>query len=291
MNRKATAKELAKRFEVSVRTIYRDIEVLSSTDIPIYTARGKGGGINLIDGYTLDKSILSESEQTEILLALQSLSATQYPAIDKIIRKLSSLFKKEDLQWIDVDFSLWGADKNTNIFNLLKAAIVERRVICFEYYNSLGERSGRKVRPVKLVFKHNSWYLKAFCLLRNEWRTFKISRMYGIHKTEEFFSDIPAETLLKGVSKSLSATWVEVCMRIAPEGAYRVFDDFEKNEVKKNPDGSFTAISFFPEGEWLFNHILSYGVLGEVISPEHIRNGVLKRLKDNIKKYEIEKYE
>jgi predicted DNA-binding transcriptional regulator YafY len=74
-------------------------------------------------------------------------------------------------------------------------------------------------------------------------------------------------------------------MKVAMEGAYRVFDEFEKDDIEINPDGSFTVISSFPEGEWLFNYLLSYGSLAEVISPEYIRQGVLERLEGNIKKY------
>jgi predicted DNA-binding transcriptional regulator YafY len=285
MNKTTTAKELAERFEVSVRTIYRDIETLSSSNIPIYTSQGRGGGIALLDGYILSKSILSEREQTEILFALQSLSATRYPEIEKVISKLSSLFNRDELCWIDVDFSLWGNDGYANEFNLLKTAIVNRQVLHFEYNNSLGEQSNRSVYPIKLLFKHNAWYLKAFCLLRQGQRTFKISRMSDMQITEETFADISIDELLEEAKKPMPATSIEVCMKISPGGAYRVFDEFDKNEIAKNSDGSFTVTSSYPEGEWLFNYILSFGSLAEVIKPEHIKKDVLRRLEESVKKY------
>ncbi|MDR1136903.1 MAG: HTH domain-containing protein, partial [Synergistaceae bacterium] len=103
--KESTGKELAERFEVSVRTIYRDIDTLSGADIPIYTNQGKGGGIVILDNFVLNKAVLSEKEQDEILLALQNLSATRYPDIDSILSRLSSLFKKSDVNWIEVDYS------------------------------------------------------------------------------------------------------------------------------------------------------------------------------------------
>lgn len=114
--KESTGKELAGRFEVSVRTIYRDIETLSSAGIPIYTNQGKGGGIVILDNFVLNKSVLSEKEQNEILLALQNLSAAQYPDISFILSRLSSLFKKSDVNWIEVDFSPWGSDERKRKF-------------------------------------------------------------------------------------------------------------------------------------------------------------------------------
>jgi len=101
LNKKSiTAKELAEHFEVSVRTIYRDIDILSIAGIPIYTSQGKGGGISLLDDYVLDKSLLSEQEQKEILYALQSLTVANVPDTDKVLSKISNLFNKNKRNWI-----------------------------------------------------------------------------------------------------------------------------------------------------------------------------------------------
>lgn len=184
-----TAKKLAERFEVSERTIYRDIETLSSAGIPIYASQGKGGGISLLDDYVLDKSILSEREQNEILYALQSLSVTKAPQTDQVLAKLSSLFHKNKTSWIEVDFSPWGSDESSiGQFTVLKDAILSRRIIEFHYFNSSGEKSTRKVEPVKLVFKVNAWYLQAFCLTKNTNLTFKISRMSNLRMTPQTFA-------------------------------------------------------------------------------------------------------
>lgn len=176
------AKELADRFEVSVRTIYRDIDTLSSAGIPVYASQGKGGGISLLDDNVLDKSVLSEGEQNEILYALQSLTAAQAPQAGGVLQKLGHLFKKDRVNWIEVDFSSWGADgEGAQQFDLFKDAILHRRVLAFEYCNSSGEKNSRSVEPSKLVFKVNAWYLLGLCRTKGELRLFKITRMSDVH--------------------------------------------------------------------------------------------------------------
>lgn len=150
-----TAKDLAERFEVSVRTIYRDIDVLSSAGIPIYASQGKGGGIALMEHFILNKSVLTEAEQDEILFALQSLTVTRNPESDTVLSKIRSLFNKGTAaDWIEVDLSPWGSDRNQKCeFTILKNSILNREVIEFEYYNAAGEKGIRRVEPVKLVCK------------------------------------------------------------------------------------------------------------------------------------------
>ena len=128
-----TARNLSERFEVSVRTIYRDIDVLCAAGIPVYMSKGKGGGISLLDNFVLNKTILSNNEQNEILAALQSLNALKYPDVDNVISKLGMLFNKEDYSWIDVDFSHWGSSDKEK-FSLLKTAIVNKKTITFDYF-------------------------------------------------------------------------------------------------------------------------------------------------------------
>lgn len=287
LNKKTTtAKELAERFEVSVRTIYRDIDMLSSAGIPVYASQGKGGGISLLDDYVLNKSVLSEHEQNEILFALQSLTVTQNPETDKVLSKLSSLFNKSKTNWIEVDLSPWGSDKNkTCEFTILKNAILNHQIIEFTYFNTSGEKSSRKVEPIKLIFKVHAWYLQGFCLAKNEYRTFKISRMSNLEITQEFFTDRMPEGLSVGENEQNSQKWINVQVKIAPQGAYRVFDEFDENEITRNQDGSFTVATSLPENEWLFHYILSFGTDIEVLSPQNIREMIQSKLNEIIRKY------
>ncbi|MGB8452142.1 MAG: HTH domain-containing protein [Anaerocolumna sp.] len=124
-----TAKELAEHFEVSVRTIYRDIDILCQSGIPIYTSKGKGGGIGLLDNFVLNKSVLSKMEQEGIISALQGLNATNYPDINQVLSKLNNLFGTKQNNWIEVDFSDWGESQKEN-FNLIKTAVIQKKGYC-----------------------------------------------------------------------------------------------------------------------------------------------------------------
>ncbi len=281
-----TAKELAERFEVSVRTIYRDIDALSSAGIPIYASQGKGGGIALPDEYILNKSVLSENEQNEILFALQSLTVTQNPETDRVLSKLSSLFNKDKINWIEVDLSPWGSSKNQKVqFMVLKDAILNRQVILFDYANASGEKSSRKVEPVKLVFKVNAWYMEGFCLAKNAYRLFKISRMADVRTTQEIFAERLREELPEAAQEQSAQKWIDVLLKISPHGAYRVFDEFDEKEITKNQDGSFTVATALPESEWLYNHILSFGADIEVLAPQSIRESIQNKLEGMLDQY------
>lgn len=287
LNKKSTtAKELAVRFEVSVRTVYRDIDTLSSAGIPIYASQGKGGGISLLEDYVLDKSVLSENEQNEILYALQSLATTQAPEADKVLAKLGSLFNKNNTNWIEVDLSPWGSNKTrTYQFTVIKNAILNRRVIEFNYYNSSGEKTGRKVEPVKLIFKVNAWYLKGFCLTKNTFRTFKITRMSDVRMILESFPERVIEELPENGREHKSREWTEVRLKISARGAYRVYDEFDEKDITDNPDGSFTVTASLPENRWLIRYILSFGADAEVLSPQNIRDIIHNELAEIMSKY------
>lgn len=281
-----TAKELAGHFEVSTRTIYRDIDILSSAGIPIYASQGKGGGISLMENYVLNKSILSEAEQNEILFALQSLTAAQNPETDRVLSKLSSLFHKNAVNWIEVDLAPWGSSKKkTAEFTVLKNAILNHQVIEFHYFSSSGEKTWRQVEPAKLVFKVNAWYLQGFCLSRNEYRTFKISRMSDIGATPNSFPVRVPQGLHEDEPEESAQKWVNLQLRISPHGAYRVFDEFSEKQITKHEDGSYMIDTSMPESEWLVHYILSFGADLEVLSPEHIRGIIQARLVEMMGKY------
>lgn len=272
LNKKSvTAKELAERFEVSARTIYRDLDILSSAGIPVYTSQGKGGGISLMDHFVLNKSVLSERDKNEILYALQSLAVAKSPESEKVLAKLNGFFDHKSSNWIEADLTPWGSGKDSqNSFSKLKEAILNRRVICFEYFNAAGESSRRTVEPIKLIFKVYAWYLHGFCRSRKAYRTFKISRMSEIILTDEHFEerDIPENLSMEEDETSL----ISLQMNVTSDSAYRVFDDFSDTDIQRMDDGSFSITVRLPESNWLIGYLLSYGDSLTVLEPEHIRD-------------------
>jgi len=281
-----TAKELAERFEVSTRTIYRDIDTLSSAGIPVYTNKGKGGGISLLDDFVLNKSILSEQEQNEILTSLQSLNAFKLPDIEPVFRKMSLLFNKPGTNWIEVDFSHWGNDsKERDKFNLLRNAIINTMTISFDYYNSKGEKTARTVEPLKLVFKGQGWYLHGLCRIKNSFRIFKIRRMKNLELIGEVFQRTMPTDISDLVDESYENLMVALILRIDEKMAYRVYDEFEEEQICKNADRSFTVTVTLPEDEWVYGYIMSFGSYAEVVEPARIRKIISEELQASLKKY------
>lgn len=281
-----TAKELAKHFEVSSRTIYRDVDTLSSAGIPIYATKGKNGGISLLDNFVLNKSVLSENEQNEILIALQSLMATGYPSIDITLSKLSSFFRKENYNWIEVDFSNWGSNEHLKEkFDILKNAIINNKIITFEYYSSKGEKTNRRIEPTKLSFKAKSWYLKGFCLTRNEDRTFKITRMFNVKLTEEIYTKKHLDEVLIESEKNGVNSLINLKLRFSSNVAYRIYDEFDKEAIINNKDGTFNVDTSLPKGVWIYDYILSFGTTIEVLEPIKVREVIKAKLQDMLNKY------
>lgn len=281
-----TARELAGRFQVSVRTIYRDIDILSTAGVPVVMSRGNGGGISLLQEYSLSKVFISEEERESLLLALQILQAARYPQIDLILDKLGAIFKKPSQgDWVEIDFSHWGSEPNEkNKFEDIKQAIWQRRVIYFEYVNSDGQRSSRLAEPEKLLYKGNAWYLIAYCRKRQERRIFRLTRVKNVTITGETF--LPRSCPAKDESRNFSLSWVHLCLLFQPKVLNRLYDDFAEELITKNKDGTLVVEVDWPEDEWVYGYILSYGSYVEVLEPEHIRGIVADRLTQAVKKYE-----
>lgn len=282
-----TARELAEHFEVSKRTIYRDIETLSMAGIPLYTNKGKGGGINILPEFILNKSLLSGSEQDEILSGLQSLRALNVPNVDPVLNKLATIFNKKNASWIDVDFSHWGSDDSEKEkFKLLKNAILEKNVIIFDYYSSYGEISRQRfVEPMKLVFKGQSWYVYGYCKLKADYRMFKVTRIKNLVASNEYFNRNLPKDILDTSDDSYKTKMITIVLKIHSKMAYRVFDEFGSENITKNVDGSFTVKSTIPESDWIYGYIMSYGEYAEVLEPIYIRETIVNKFKEGLKKY------
>ncbi|QQO09082.1 helix-turn-helix transcriptional regulator [Breznakiella homolactica] len=272
--KQVTAKELASQFEVSSRTIYRDLETLCEAGIPIYTIQGKGGGISLMDSFVLDKALLSEKEQNDLLMSLQSLGASGAVDSGPILSKLAGIFRKPAVNWIEVDFSRWGAaGGEKKKFDLLRTALIESRMIRFTYFDSQGKTTARYVCPVKLFFKSRAWYLQAYALENKSHRTFKINRMFTISICREQFKreELP---LLPSADEIQENTWpyTELTIKFSPAVAYRLYDEFDARTVVKRPDGYYEVTAAMPEDSWLYSFILSFGDSAEVLKPERVRS-------------------
>ncbi len=282
-----TAPELAKKFEVSVRTIYRDIDMLSGAGIPVYTTTGHGGGIHLFDNFVLKKSLLSEQEMQDILIGVQSLSAVQYPDTDGVMSKLKATFQIAESDWIEIDFSRWGsiAEKEKQYFEMLKRSILGRQEIQFLYYNSLGEVSQRRCQPLKMVYKDKAWYLYAYCLKRNDYRLFRISRIKELLVTDQYFkshSEMKESvfSLMEEMGKPIT-----IELSFPKEVSYRVYDTFEDDVIKWNGQEIRVNVTL-PETEWLYSFIMSFGNQISILYPVSLKEKIIERYKIALKHFE-----
>ena len=181
-----TAPELARLFEVSVRTIYRDIERLSMAGIPLYSVPGKAGGIFLMKGFVLDRTLVSEDEKIELLSALQGIRVLTDDRQDLLLEKLESIFQVSTSPWIEVDLTDWRKrEGQKELFDNIKHAILEKRRLVITYLGGCGQKTIRTIEPFRLIFKKRDWYLHAYCCLKEELRFFKLSRIRNCHQTNE----------------------------------------------------------------------------------------------------------
>ncbi|MBF1307674.1 helix-turn-helix transcriptional regulator [Parvimonas micra] len=268
---KVTANELSEKFEVSVRTIYRDIDVISSAGIPIYATQGKGGGIEIADDFVLKKSLLSEKEQEQILVALKGLEGINKQYENELLTKLSAFFKIKNTNWIEVDFTNWQrGNEYDELFNDIKLAIINKNIIRFTYFSSNEKETSREVKPIRLLFKGWDWYVYTFCLLRNEFRYFKLSRIRDLKILDENFEDSYEDVVL--IKEMEYKDTVRVKLKFDRKVAFRVYD--EMGDIKEDEEGNLYAEIELPNDYNLYNYIFSFGESVEVLEPIEIRNNI-----------------
>lgn len=289
MNKKCmTAKELAEHFEVSQRTIYRDIDSLCESGIPIYMNKGKGGGICLMEQFVFNKSILSEQEQKDILSALQGLKAANYPEAEQILSKLSNVFGTVNSDWIEVDFTNWSSkEKDRQNFNLLKDAILNRKVIQYDYYNSYGDASHRMVEPVKLYFRGQAWYLYGFCREKKDLRYFKLTRIQNLKIEDETFQPTPIKTKPIDEINQILPKLQDIELKIDSCMAFRVYDEFPKESIMKLEDGNFLIHTKMPFENWLYGYLISYEDHLQIIKPVFLQEKLTGICKNILSKYNM----
>ena len=282
LNRKSvTAAELAGRFGVSVRTVYRDIDALSASGIPVITSQGSGGGISLMEDYTINRAALSGGERDGLMFALQALKATKYPQLDALIDRIFT--KPIPADWVTVDFTPWGADPDAHDrFTILKTAILQSRAVHIAYINADNVKSEREVEPLKLIFKGPAWYMWGYCLLRTDYRLFRVSRVKRAVLLDRVFD----RDAVKIVSPTPDEKPVARLLLVFTEEALsRLYDDYDEDMITPNGDGTYTLTVEFPVDDWVYGYILSFGPSVRVASPEFVRLGIEERLRRTLELY------
>ena len=277
---KVTAPELAERFEVSRRTINRDIEDLCRAGIPIRTSQGTGGGISIMDGYRMDRTILTSKDMHMILAGLRSLdsvSGSSYycQLMEKIQAGSSSFISGRDS--ILIDLSSWYRESLTPKIETIQDAIGDRHLVRFQYFSPSGD-SERTVEPYYLVFHWSNWYLWGWCRDRKAFRLFKLNRMDSVQKTEEIFEcreapmpDLSNEKIFPGK--------IRVKALFEADQKWRLVEDFGPECFVERDDGRLLFTTEHTDLESLVTWLMTFGDKAEVLEPREAREAVSQMAK------------
>lgn len=283
-NKQTTAKQLADKFEVSTRTIYRDLDKLLVAGIPIITKQGVDGGVSLDENFVFDKSLLDESQQEQILLALSSLSSLHVSEYQELLKHMQTIFQKESEEWLDVNFSSWHQDQEMNEkFSQLKDAILKHLRITFHYINAQGQKSHRDVFPIKLFYKNNAWYLYGYEVKKADYRTYKLTRIQQLVIKDEQF-DRSAFYKEPHLTYEENQTKIDVVLKFQKYLGSFVYDQFSNQDIQEKEDGYWIHTSM-PYHPWFLSFLLSFGSGVEIIEPHSLREEMLHEIHTLLKIY------
>jgi len=273
---KVRAEDLARRFEVTVRTIYRDLDAINASGIPVVAYPGPGGGFAIDPSYTIDRRLLGFDDLRAIVSALKGVNtALGDKAIGAALEKIESLGPRDRASEfledrIVVDLFPWGRrEEERRLVKALEPAIAERRLVSFTYssYGSKDER--RAVEPMTLVFKAYAWYLWGFCRLRGDYRLFKLSRMRDLSTSLERFKRRPA-AYSPGMEPPAPPE-VDIMLRIDRSRAHDAWEWFGDSELEPEESGALRVRFRVPQGDWVVRTLLGFGPGVEVLEPEPVR--------------------
>ncbi|MFB1099978.1 helix-turn-helix transcriptional regulator [Terribacillus sp. JSM ZJ617] len=284
-----SASVLAEEFQVSPRTIYRDIDVICAAGIPVISYQGNKGGYGIMDGYKMDRSLLGSYDVDYLVTVLRSLATVfEDERVQSTIERLQTIGEDNQNQNLSVDFESYRTAPDA--LRRLRSGITERKVISFDYINAQNERTTRDVEPLQLHYKYSNWYLTGFCRKRKDYREFRLSRMLKLSLTQDSFQ--PHDEILKEDYTS-DNEWEnkvsDVVIKVRQEALAEAMDQFHQVDKQFHDDGSMTMRIPVHEplkARWLWSILLSFSSGVEVVQPHALRVILKEKLKNTIKLYE-----
>lgn len=284
---RVTAPELAEKFEVSRRTIHRDIDDICKAGIPVITYQGGAGGISIAEGYKLDKSVLTSHELQSIITGLKSLgSVSDTAGIERLISKLSpgagmAVSEKDS---IFIDLSSHYKSSLSEKISLLKAAISERRLVSFDYYSEKG-MSVRTIEPYFITFKWTAWYVFGYCGDRNSFRLFKLNRLWRQRLLDERFAprEIPPEEL------DLDDYFTDenrITILFDRSLEYRLVEEYGPNCYRVTEEGDLKFSVGYTNRDYMIAWVLGFGDKAKVIEPADMAVEIKQKAQNIIDNYE-----
>lgn len=283
---KMTAPALAERFEVSRRTIMRDIETLCQAGIPIVTTQGIGGGISIMAGYKINKNILTSDELQHLIAALKGIdSVSKSSNLEQLLLKLApdsnSVVSIRD--HIVIDLSSHYKYSLSEKIEIIKYAITESKKITFDYYYTKGEEM-REIEPYFIEFRWSSWYVFGWCCSRRDFRRFKLNRLWHLALTEEYFTtrSIPEE---KANASDAFPDPYKIDLLFDKSVRFRLIEEYGPDCYEEVENGLLMHLPYTNK-QYIFSWLLGFGDKAELLSPQHIRAEFLTIAVNIIKKYQ-----
>ena len=268
---KVTAPQLAREFEVSRRTIQRDIESLCRAGIPISTTQGAGGGISIMEGYRVDRTVLTAPEMQAILAGLRSLDSVsgtrRYTQLMEKLSAGSGVLLPGSAQML-IDLSSWYKDSLAPKIEEIQSAIRQHCTIRFAYFSPKGE-SVRTVEPYYLLFRWSAWYVWGWCHTRQDFRLFKLNCMTDLAAGESF-SPRPAP-LPDLEPKRIFPAKYRVTVRFDPSCRWRLVEEYGPDSFTTDPDGWLRFTGGFPDADSALSWVLTFGDKAELLQPNQLR--------------------
>lgn len=275
---KTPASELADYFEVSLRTIQRDMDSLNLAGIPIISTAGKAGGYEISDRYRLNGQFATSDDYSCISTALLGLiSATDDPKAKYALEKIS---QKTDSSGngIILDFSVLR-EGDSAMIQALQTAVLRKRVAEFTYTNNNNVTRVHSVEPIAVIYRWYAWYLLAYSGAKKDYRMYKLLRMSDLKITKKPFSaeHEAAEVILNRTEGRDSRQYTRILARCRSDVKTRLAEYLKGTVQSELPDGDFLMELTVVENEQLWlGHLLSLGDSVEILSPEHVRRRVME---------------
>ena len=290
-----SAQALAEMFEVSPRTIYRDIDTINMAGIPVCSVPGVGGGFEIMRKYKMDKKVFSTADLSAILMGLSSVShMIQGDELVNLLAKIKSFIPADRAKDIElkanqiyIDLSPWMGNRNIQIYlEIIKTALQESKLLSFEYADRYGNKTTRTAEPYQLVLKSSHWYWQGYCHKRNDFRLFKLSRMSNLQIQEEFFTPRDYQKPQLDFADILETMQTKIKIRIHKSAMERVLDFCAYEHFSPDDDEHYIVSFPFIENDYYYNILLSFGDKCECLEPLHIRTEMKRRIQDIASLYE-----
>lgn len=289
-----SAQELAKMFEVSTRTIYRDIEAISMAGIPVLATSGSGGGIEIMKDYKVDKKIFSTDDLSALLMGLSNISGmVRGSEVANALAKVKSFIPSEKAKSIElkasqiyIDLTPWEGNVSVkNALEIIKKALQENRLLIFTYIDGHGSKTSRTVEPYQLVFKSRAWYVQTFCRLKNDYRLFRLSRMSELKMLEETFTPREYQKPFLDFEETARSLQTDIKIRIHKSVLDRILDFCPYERLSQDGEDYYLADYPFFDSDYYYDMLLSLGDKCEILEPAHVREKLKQKIKNLAKVY------